>query len=148
MHPRFASTASRWKAALFRLACIVSLWQAPVPWVHSHAAEVGLQEHLAAFHADADELTTLGWHWHAVLPPWGQAEHSKDAPASTLRVQFSAAISAPVSDLGLAAPETLTFLTVPTVLPQGPPAPESARHFLASLLAEHPAQTVLNVRLC
>ncbi len=148
MHPRFASTGSRWKAALFRLACIVSLWQAPVPLVHSHAAEADLQEHLAAFHANADEFTTLGWHWHAVLPPWGQTEHSGDAPNASLRLQFTAAIAAPVIDAGLASPVSLTFLSVPTVLREGPPAPVGVRHFLASLLAEHSAQTVLNVRLC
>ncbi len=148
MHQRFASTGSRWKTALFRLACIVSLWQAPVPWVHTHAAEVDLQEHLAAFHANADEFSTRGWHWHAVLPPWGQTEPAGDAPDATLRVQFVSAIPGSVLDFGVAPAFSLTYLTIPTDRLWGIPAPVGRRHFLTSLLADHNAQAVLNVRLC
>ena len=148
MHQWFASTGSRWKTALFRLACIVSLWQAPVPWVHIHAAEVDLQEHLAAFHSHVDEFATLGWHWHAVLPPWGQTEPTGDAPDATLRVQFATAIPGSVLDFGVAPAVSLTDMAIPTDQLRVIPAPVGMRHFLASLLADHTAQVVLNVRLC
>lgn len=69
-------------ATAMRICLIVSLWQAPVPWLHRHgttaskitsaAAACELSNHLAAFHADCawklDE--DFGWHCHWILPSW------------------------------------------------------------------------------
>jgi hypothetical protein len=59
-----------------RLLLIVSLWQAPVPIVHSHGADlsdpfqsVALAQHLAEYHPDVpvNSHDELGWHCHLVF---------------------------------------------------------------------------------
>jgi len=54
---------------------VVSVWQAPVPWVHLHSLQAGasdapaLVEHLRTFHsASRVQLSEpLGWHLHFAL---------------------------------------------------------------------------------
>lgn len=65
-----------------RLCLIVSLWQAPVPWLHRHGTDVSkatsavsamaLKTHLAVFHpsTNANFDTDFGWHCHWVYPSW------------------------------------------------------------------------------
>jgi hypothetical protein len=91
-----------------RLCLVISLWQAPVPWLHRHpvSAENGtserltleLQKHLSAFHPtirspfDQD----LGWHCHWVLPSWTHAlDNTPDdeSPADE-EVVFDSALAA------------------------------------------------------
>jgi hypothetical protein len=148
MHPAMASGCARWKATLFRLACIVSLWQAPVPWVHCHAAVADLPHHLAAFHQQADEFTVLDWHWHASLPPWGQSESGDETPASPPRLQFSSAVASPVVDFETGPVISVGFFALPNDPARIAPIGDASRQFLSSLLADQTAQVVLNVRLC
>jgi len=80
---------------LLRVALVLSLWHAPIPWVHAHEL-VGpqvdsrqlLSQHVAEFHAG--ELSRgeqkLDWHVHLVLPwclvhhlPCPEGEHPRGA---------------------------------------------------------------------
>lgn len=71
-----------WAVGL-RAALIVSLWHAPIPWVHFHDLEgpqveqlETLSQHVAEFHAGevGHGLTALDWHAHLVLP-WSLHQH-------------------------------------------------------------------------
>ena len=64
-------------ALVGRALLIVSLWNAPLPMVHAHGADVddsadaaGFAEHLAKYHGDVtlNSHVDFGWHWHLVLP--------------------------------------------------------------------------------
>jgi hypothetical protein len=68
---------------LLRVLLVLSLWHAPIPWVHSHdldgpdvARLTMLSEHVAAFHAREVGLGQqhLEWHLHLVLP-WCMIHH-------------------------------------------------------------------------
>ena len=70
----FSSRAAGW---LMRVAMIVSLWNAPLPWLNIHGTLAGVEgdaaclaQHLVRFHAAADLLAEagFGWHVHFVLP--------------------------------------------------------------------------------
>ena len=65
-----------------RLGLILSLWQAPVPWLHNHGTNITeisspllaseFCEHLLLFHG-GNELNSdeeFGWHCHWILPSW------------------------------------------------------------------------------
>lgn len=88
---------------LLRLMCVVSLWHAPIPWIHVHSARgVELAHHLEHFHPDlaghhAEE--SVGWHWHAVLPPWGRAPSScpgDDEPSPLTAIGFEPVVAGAV----------------------------------------------------
>ena len=92
-----------------RLCLIVSLWQAPIPWVHCHGTDLrGIQSvvtaaelshHLVAFHANS-ELglvrvdNELGWHFHWILPCWGHAadQTPEDQPPAEECMTFDQAM--------------------------------------------------------
>ncbi|MGE5191208.1 MAG: hypothetical protein ACM3U2_01820 [Deltaproteobacteria bacterium] len=68
---------------MLRFVLMLSLWHAPIPWVHAHQIEGPqvehlqlLSQHVAEFHAR--ELSqgeeTLDWHVHLVLP-WCLVHH-------------------------------------------------------------------------
>lgn len=101
-----------------RLGLILSLWQAPIPWLHSHGTDVSeitsplfacdFCEHLRTFHS-ADELNSgeeYGWHCHWILPSWlhlsdegggGRVGHAEDPSA------FDAVIPQPVPSSSIVA---------------------------------------------
>lgn len=67
-----------WPSLLGRLALIVSLWNAPLPMMHAHGADVdslrspvALASHLVDYHPGVmmNSHVDLGWHWHMVPPP-------------------------------------------------------------------------------
>ena len=66
-----------------RLLLVLSLWHAPLPWVHSHAMAgpivdqvASLARHIDEFHPDAAQDTLeAGWHMHLVLP-WSLSHHT------------------------------------------------------------------------
>lgn len=69
--------------AVLRAALIVSLWHAPIPWVHFHDLDGHqveeldpLAHHISEFHAGDVRLgrKTLDWHAHLVLP-WAVTDH-------------------------------------------------------------------------
>ena len=66
-----------------RVLIAVSLWHAPIPWVHSHDLEGPqvdrlevLSQHVAEFHASdlGQAENRLNWHFHLVLP-WCLVHH-------------------------------------------------------------------------
>ena len=75
---RFSTRALNHAAPrLLRVLMLVSLWNAPLPWVNVHGtlavdstAARHLSQHFARFHAGADpfEREAAGWHVHFVLP--------------------------------------------------------------------------------
>ncbi len=76
-------------ARLLRVVMVLSLWHAPIPWIHVHEFEgpqvdrlETLSRHVTAFHA-SDLLwgnTLPTWHAHVVLP-WC-LNHHHDCPAN------------------------------------------------------------------
>lgn len=68
---RSLTTDSRLGRCL-RLALVLSVWQAPIPWVHAHSLEAGvgaapgLARHLRDFHSGtvATHAVSPGWHLH------------------------------------------------------------------------------------
>jgi hypothetical protein len=72
--------ASRW----LRVAIVMSLWHAPIPWVHVHELEgpavdrlMLLSQHVSEFHARelGAGARSLDWHMHVILP-WGLNHHA------------------------------------------------------------------------
>ena len=117
--------SKRWAvgaAICSRLALLVSLWHAPVPWVHRHHPTADLPVHLATHHAH-DPGVAGGWHMHCELPLWGHTEHggspADDHHHGCGRVFFDPAIG-PSASTGLvgwdAGPWTATILA-PVVTP-------------------------------
>src|SRR5436190_15874990 len=77
---------------VLRVVMVLSLWHAPIPWIHVHEFEGpqverldSLSRHIAAFHAH--ELNkgrpSVDWHAHLVLP-WCM-NHQHDCPADSER---------------------------------------------------------------
>ena len=78
------SRSMRIVLTISRLCLILSLWQAPVPWLHCHGSDMASvasatstherSYHLIRFH-QSDDLETdasFGWHYHWVLPFWSR----------------------------------------------------------------------------
>ncbi|WP_010584357.1 hypothetical protein [Schlesneria paludicola] len=96
---------------VLRACLIVSLWQAPVPWIHSHGTEPvtvarvsatqDLVHHLALFHpaVNAEAAKELGWHLHWILPCWGHAlddTPDDESPATEVMTFDQATVSSAV----------------------------------------------------
>jgi hypothetical protein len=71
---------ARW----LRLAVVVSLWHAPIPWLHIHEMEgpsvdrlALLAQHIAEFHGrdSGQPVASLDWHMHVILP-WDLIHHA------------------------------------------------------------------------
>jgi hypothetical protein len=123
---------------------MLSVWHAPVPWVHLHetsgptvAYDVQLQRHLGEFHphlAAETQPASLGWHVHLVLP-W-QCGHKGDCdprqtqhgtPDCISNLQFGSAFSSPSGSqavVELLAHTTfgLPTLVLPALLDESNPA--------------------------
>lgn len=158
-----------------RIVMVLSLWHAPIPWVHVHEIEgpqverlASLSQHVADFHAR--ELswgkTSLDWHSHLVLP-WC-LNHQHDCPADNERNPGSDDIlgGATVVAGNLAAghsigqPTTRAFLagTLPTdaaVLVDHDAGTRAAllghlacRHFFETYGCSVAVRDLISVRLC
>jgi hypothetical protein len=77
---------------LLRVVMVLSLWHAPIPWIHVHEFEGpqvqrldSLSRHIAAFHSHElkKESPPPDWHAHLVLP-WCMS-HQHDCPADDER---------------------------------------------------------------
>jgi hypothetical protein len=77
---------------VLRVVMVLSLWHAPIPWIHVHEFEgaqverlESLSRHIAAFHAhELNRGSPSGdWHAHLVLP-WCM-NHHHDCPADDER---------------------------------------------------------------
>ena len=86
-----------------RLSLLISLWQAPIPWIHRHtsdeavstASTANLASHFVRFHdrSSLEQIDELGWHCHWVLPNWSHAldDTPDDEPPAKERVSFDQA---------------------------------------------------------
>jgi hypothetical protein len=72
--------SARW----LRVAIVVSLWHAPIPWVHVHELQgptvdrlALLSQHVSEFHAQdlGAGAGPLDWHMHVILP-WDLVHHA------------------------------------------------------------------------
>ncbi len=84
---------------MLRLACVLSLWHAPIPWVHIHSTDAAeLANHIRQFHPELLETALAeppGWHWHTVLPPWGRNPSStseEEEPSPWTVIGFAPAV--------------------------------------------------------
>ena len=88
-----------------RFGLIVSLWQAPIPWIHSHGTNppelanslksCEFQHHLSLFHNDAEMSSDedFGWHCHWILPVW--VFGSEEPTWTAIRIAESGAVDSP-----------------------------------------------------
>ena len=72
-------------AIVARVGLVLSLWQAPIPWIHHHGtslpecasplASCVFRHHIEAFHSpmEANSDEEFGWHCHWILPSWTDA---------------------------------------------------------------------------
>lgn len=159
---------------LLRVVLVLSLWHAPIPWIHAHdlqgpavdSREV-LSQHVAEFHGRELSLgqTRLDWHLHLVLP-WCLAhyfpcpdEHSQRA-SDDLFDGSKVCTSRTVSPVALGQPATRAFLADECTLAAGPAllsaaalqagfcALDRGRHFLETYGCAVGAQELIGVRLC
>jgi hypothetical protein len=131
-------------AALARLSLIVSLWHAPVPWVHQHSADApDLTVHLATHHAH-DHGEACGWHMHCELPLWGHTDDGAptgDHSESPGRLFFDPAAS-PSSEIGPVGAVAVTTLVEWPVPSLSDAVPVSGKTFLQSLFMRGAARPV------
>lgn len=142
--------------ATLRLACILSLWHAPVPWMHIHSDDdVDLASHLRHFHSEPSTVPheeSLGWHWHLALPLWGQTPSSmseEDEPSPCAKIHLDpvivvAAMSWHV-DVDIAVWNSMQR---PKILPRWPQIVGSVDEFLGIDLRRRSEQQILSVCLC
>jgi hypothetical protein len=81
----------RYVSAVLRISLILSLWDAPLPWIHAHpalATDDGLVSHLTRYHLAADETRSKSdWHLHFLVPwfeiaetetPWSDGDSDQE----------------------------------------------------------------------
>ncbi len=110
-----SSPLTRASLIVTRCCLILSLWQAPIPWLHCHGTSVGervssiasardFSTHLAVFHpaVDLNSDHDFGWHLHWILPSWSHAldDTPDDEPPSQERVAFDQATISPNDPIG------------------------------------------------
>lgn len=75
-------TTSLLSRIALRLLLVLSLWDGPVVWGHSHATAMSRTEslaaHIAAHHACEGNAAHLGWHWHFSIPDADGADPSRE----------------------------------------------------------------------
>jgi len=159
---------------LLSLALVLSLWHAPIPWVHVHDLEGPqverlqlLSQHVADFHArDLSQGTArLAWHAHLVLP-WCLVHHSP-CPKGDEREPGAddflgsvkiTAVGAVVGD-AIGQPTTRAFLAGVPVADQlltesyspgaaTDGAARSGRHFFETYGRSDAVRDLVGVRLC
>lgn len=73
-------TTSLLSRIALRLLLVLSLWDGPVVWGHSHATAMSRTEslaaHIAVHHACEGNAAHLGWHWHFSIPESDGADPS------------------------------------------------------------------------
>lgn len=83
--PPNRSRPAEWLPLFGRLAMIVSLWNAPMPLLHAHDADVhdpaqagDVINHLEHYHPNVSPNSHIdfGWHWHLVFPPVSHSDEN------------------------------------------------------------------------
>lgn len=156
-----AAKASKWEmkrafVAMLRLACVLSLWHAPIPWVHIHstdAAELG--NHIRQFHPEL--LQTMheepsGWHCHMVLPPWGRNPASpseEEEPTPWTVIEFAPAVVVAVVSWHVDVDHAVwNPVHQPMMSSHWTRSVGSGDEFLGIYLLNRSAQQILSVCLC
>ncbi len=150
------SDAKRALVVMMRLACVLSLWHAPIPWVHVHAAHSAeLTKHIEHFHPDLIthlENESVGWHWHAVLPPWGRAPSSNgddEEPSPWTVVGFEPAVAGVTMAWHVNIDHAVwNAVHQPMLSAPWHPHVGAPDEFLGTYLQSRSAQQVLSVCLC
>jgi hypothetical protein len=97
------------------LCLMVSLWPAPVPWVHSHdvhASEPRLASHLTEYHAHDGADSHEGWHLHfAYLWRLADDPQSPEEPQEPPPCQRPVTPATASPAILTAAPPTAAFLS-------------------------------------
>jgi hypothetical protein len=169
---RAASTAT---GRALRVMMVLSLWHAPIPWVHVHeiagpAVErlASLSQHVAVFHARDLSWgnTSLDWHTHLVLP-WC-LNHQHNCPADDDRDPGSDDIlgctkviaGAVVASQAFGQPTTRAFLADGILADEaalieratgtgsGQVGPSQIRHFFETYGCSVAVRDLMSVRLC
>lgn len=120
---------------LLHAALLLSLWNAPIPWVHFHGtlgeARCGassLSRHLARFHAAVRPLDEagFGWHVHYILP-WCVSDDgphpAQGGPDDFRDVAVGPGLGLPAFDV---APHGMTWLTALTADDHSPATADAA----------------------
>ena len=87
---------------VFRLALMMSLWEGPVLWGHSHAGDCSssLIGHVTRLHGGDCDPLCLGWHWHFSVRDLeehgssGRPQHRRPSPTA-----LSGCVECPVARL-------------------------------------------------
>lgn len=169
---RARPTTTGW---VLRIVMVLSLWHAPIPWVHVHEFEgpqverlESLSQHIAEFHARDLHwgCPSANWHSHLVLP-WCLS-HQHNCPKDNERHPGSDDIlgGAKVIAGGLAAgpalgqPTTRAFLAGEMLADEaalvqggagtsgGHIGPSRFRHFFETYGCSIAVRDLVNVRLC
>lgn len=169
---------TRWSGACckrgFRLLLVLSLWHAPIPWIHAHDVQgpdvdsrTLLSEHVAEFHARelAEGRQRLDWHAHLILPwclvhhfPCPESQHSQRASDDLVGAIDASSRTASIDACGPALDRAfMAGLVVVdgavTVLSAvagdtGQAARECGGHFFASYGPSIGVQELIGLRLC
>lgn len=95
----------------FRLLLVVSLWEGPVLWGHTHTnATPGLAFHIGRLHSGDPAAMNMDWHWHLSVPDRNgdeQSERKLPTQSQPTLVRISAELAGFASS-SLSAPATLT----------------------------------------
>lgn len=64
--------AAGWSRCWFYLPLWLTLWNAPMPWIHRHElneahVDADLDRHLRIFHQASPSQQAATWHWHLAL---------------------------------------------------------------------------------
>jgi hypothetical protein len=161
---------------MLRALVVLSLWHAPIPWVHAHDLDGPqveqlklLSQHVAAFHAGDIGLgqTRTDWHVHLVLP-WcmlhhgpcpNDDRHGPDSDDFFGTVKIGAAAS-PLSARAIGQPIDRAFLVRDLALDHGLASPRGAAscvldqavhrgtHFFETYGRSISVSDLVGVRLC
>ena len=173
---RIRSWARRLAGRALSALVVLSLWHAPIPWVHAHDLEGPrveqlqiLSRHVAEFHARelSRGQTHLDWHVHLVLP-WCMVHHdscpddkhhgpNSDDYFGTLKIGATAAA---LSARTIGQPSDRAFLVRDVVLDGGLTAPQGVgtcdldqalhrrSHFFETYGDSISVRDLVGVRLC
>ncbi len=148
--------AKRAVLVMLRLACVLSLWHAPIPWVHIHSTDdAELANHIHHFHPELREAAhdgPEGWHWHTVLPPWGRNPSStseEDEPTPWTVVEFDPAVVVAALSWHVDVDHAVwNPVHQPMISSPWTHSACSADEFLGTYLQSRSAQQILSVCLC
>jgi hypothetical protein len=161
MARRDATNRPRKRSWIVCAVLMVSLWRAPVPWIHSHEtleaqglSEQALAWHVQHLHPQEAEHSIFGWHVHLSLPwevsnePSPLREPDAPKPRSVYEMPYVVSPATDTVDVDrhashFAAGPMLDALPV-MILLQADPSVILARHFTPA----HSSRVSLRALIC